>query len=205
MSRRKLTSRHITPPLELLQEEHEALDARLKSLGRHLSLSPQEQYEALVIKKRKLALKDRINAQLARRGSEPRALNGAAQAASATPAAPAVAPEQARARDESARVLDEADAQGVRHPAQWSAGERAELVLSLLRGEAPLPELAQAHGLDVSVLLAWQARFMDGAIRALDDSPSTQDAALAQLQARLRMMVNDLDVMRRVAGRDPSL
>ncbi len=46
--------------LLVLKSEHETLDLRLEQLDRHLSLSPEEQYEKQVIKKRKLILKDRI-------------------------------------------------------------------------------------------------------------------------------------------------
>ena len=43
-----------------LRQEHAALDLRLKELSRLRSLSPEEQYEKMVIKKRKLAIKDRL-------------------------------------------------------------------------------------------------------------------------------------------------
>ena len=46
--------------LMALKTEHESPDVRLRQLDRHLSLSPEEQYEMQVIKKRKLAIKDRI-------------------------------------------------------------------------------------------------------------------------------------------------
>lgn len=46
--------------LEDLRHEHSTLDTRLKQLEAHRSLSPQEQYEKAIIKKRKLAIKDRI-------------------------------------------------------------------------------------------------------------------------------------------------
>ena len=49
-----------TEDLSGLKSEHETLDTRLEQLDRHLSLSPEEQYEKQVIKKRKLILKDRI-------------------------------------------------------------------------------------------------------------------------------------------------
>ena len=55
------TPRPPTISLETLQHEHEQLDARLQKLDRLRSLSPEEQYEKMVIKKRKLALKDRIS------------------------------------------------------------------------------------------------------------------------------------------------
>lgn len=46
--------------LDSLRAEHRELETRLRKLDRHRSLSPEEQYEMQVIKKRKLALKDRI-------------------------------------------------------------------------------------------------------------------------------------------------
>ena len=46
--------------LESLQELHESLQTRLNELDKHRSLSPEEQFEVQIIKKRKLALKDRI-------------------------------------------------------------------------------------------------------------------------------------------------
>ncbi|MEZ4459837.1 MAG: YdcH family protein [bacterium] len=50
----------VADELTALKTEHESLDVRLRQLDRHLSLSPEEQYEMQVIKKRKLAIKDRI-------------------------------------------------------------------------------------------------------------------------------------------------
>ena len=43
-----------------LQREHAALETRLDELEQQRSLSPEEQYEKSIIKKRKLAIKDRI-------------------------------------------------------------------------------------------------------------------------------------------------
>lgn len=48
--------------LDALQAAHGDLEARLQKLGRHRSLSPEEQFEVQVLKKRKLALKDRMRA-----------------------------------------------------------------------------------------------------------------------------------------------
>ncbi len=45
---------------EDLKHEHASLDARLKALSKLRSLSPEEQYEKMVIKKRKLAIKDQL-------------------------------------------------------------------------------------------------------------------------------------------------
>jgi hypothetical protein len=46
--------------LEQLRNQHRWLEDRLVELGSHRSLSPEEQYEVALIKKRKLFLKDRI-------------------------------------------------------------------------------------------------------------------------------------------------
>lgn len=46
--------------IDELTEEHATLDARLLELEAQRSLSPEEQYEKAIIKKRKLAIKDRI-------------------------------------------------------------------------------------------------------------------------------------------------
>ncbi len=49
--------------LEALRETHRQLEQRLEQLDRHRSLSPEEQFEVQVLKKRKLALKDRMLAK----------------------------------------------------------------------------------------------------------------------------------------------
>lgn len=43
-----------------LEAEHTTLDIRLKELERRKSHSPEERYEIQIIKKRKLAIKDRM-------------------------------------------------------------------------------------------------------------------------------------------------
>ncbi len=60
MQSARTTSLPAAEDLVVLRSEHESLDLRLGQLDRHLSLSPEEQYEKQVIKKRKLVLKDRI-------------------------------------------------------------------------------------------------------------------------------------------------
>lgn len=46
--------------LDSLRQAHRQLEKRLNKLDRHRSLSPEEQFEVQVLKKRKLALKDRM-------------------------------------------------------------------------------------------------------------------------------------------------
>jgi hypothetical protein len=46
--------------IESLRSAHGELEARLNQLDRHRSLSPEERFEMQVLKKRKLAIKDRI-------------------------------------------------------------------------------------------------------------------------------------------------
>lgn len=52
--------------LDALEAAHRDLEARLHKLGRHRSLSPEEQFEVQVLKKRKLAIKDRMRAAVDR-------------------------------------------------------------------------------------------------------------------------------------------
>ncbi len=49
-----------SPDLDELIRRHRALDEQLQELARFGHLSPVQQHEAAVMKKRKLALKDRI-------------------------------------------------------------------------------------------------------------------------------------------------
>ncbi|MBA2662135.1 MAG: YdcH family protein [Bradymonadaceae bacterium] len=58
-----LSSRNVLryDDLEMLRVEHQSLENRLVELDQHRSLSPEEQYEVQVIKKRKLFLKDRMH------------------------------------------------------------------------------------------------------------------------------------------------
>jgi len=46
--------------IEALRSQHQSLEARLADLGRQLSLTSEEQAEYVRLKKRKLAIKDRI-------------------------------------------------------------------------------------------------------------------------------------------------
>lgn len=52
---------------------------------------------------------------------------------------------------------------------RWSAQRKAELVLSLLKGETTLEAAARAHGLEPEQLRDWRDRFLAGAERGLDD------------------------------------
>ena len=52
-----------TSDRDALEREHRTLEDRLLRLEEQRSLSPEERYERMVIKKRKLALKDRLLAQ----------------------------------------------------------------------------------------------------------------------------------------------
>lgn len=51
---------HASLSVDDLQQEHASLDERLKALSKLRSLSPEEQYEKMVIKKRKLSIKDQL-------------------------------------------------------------------------------------------------------------------------------------------------
>lgn len=65
MSRANAVSHSSDETLESLRRAHQQLEQRLDRLDRHRSLSPEEQFEVQVLKKRKLALKDRMRAMCA--------------------------------------------------------------------------------------------------------------------------------------------
>ncbi len=67
MSHAKATGRRRphNDSIESLRSAHRELEARLNQLDRHRSLSPEERFEVQVLKKRKLALKDRIRSMSA--------------------------------------------------------------------------------------------------------------------------------------------
>jgi uncharacterized protein YdcH (DUF465 family) len=56
----------VATTLEQLRADHRHAEQRLQELGRHLSLSPEEQVEVAHLKKRKLHLKDEIRSLAAR-------------------------------------------------------------------------------------------------------------------------------------------
>ncbi len=62
MPRVNSAARGTTETLESLRKTHRQLEQRLDKLDRHRSLSPEEQFEVQVLKKRKLAIKDRMRA-----------------------------------------------------------------------------------------------------------------------------------------------
>lgn len=62
MSRANAVSHSSDETLTSLRQAHRQLERRLDKLDGQRSLSPEEQFEVQVLKKRKLALKDRIRA-----------------------------------------------------------------------------------------------------------------------------------------------
>ncbi len=58
MAKRAIVTGSVAP--ERLIEEHAVLDQRVRELDRRIGLTPNEQVELIHLKKRKLALKDRI-------------------------------------------------------------------------------------------------------------------------------------------------
>ena len=60
MSQISLKRRDFPDSLESLRARHAEIEDRLERLERLRSLSPEEQYERAVLKKRKLVLKDQI-------------------------------------------------------------------------------------------------------------------------------------------------
>ena len=58
MAKRAILGGNVEP--QRLMDEHATVDRRVRELDRRVGLTPDEQYELSQLKKRKLALKDRI-------------------------------------------------------------------------------------------------------------------------------------------------
>jgi serine/threonine protein kinase len=83
-----------------------------------------------------------------------------------------------RARDPQARPASAAEVITLLEPfagiqtksesPRWDGRRKAELILSILRGEMDLPEAAARHAVPTAVLELWRQRFLEGAEQALD-------------------------------------
>ena len=59
---------------------------------------------------------------------------------------------------------------------RWTAKRRVTLVVSLLKGETSVAEVARLHGLTVAEIEDWRAKFLLGAENALRTRPKDEDA-----------------------------
>ena len=81
---------------------------------------------------------------------------------------------------------------------RWTAKRRANLVLTLLRGDTSAQEAARKHGLTVARVEDWKEQFLLGAENALRSRPKEEQALQEQqvkkLEQKVGELVLDLDI-----------
>jgi len=115
-------------------------------------------------------------------------------------------------RPSSSPSADDVAAESPDEIQRWTARRRSALVLSILKGELTVEEVAHRHGLAVSEVEDWKLRFLTAAHNALRSRPRDEDALKDEQIRRLKQKVGELvlevDVLReamrspRVGGSD---
>ena len=75
---------------------------------------------------------------------------------------------------------------------RWTARRRTALVLSILKGEMTVEEVARRHGLAVSEVEDWKVRLLNAAHNALRSRPRDEDALKEDQIRRLKQKVGEL-------------
>ena len=75
---------------------------------------------------------------------------------------------------------------------RWTARRRAAIVLSVLKGEMAVEEVARRHALTVSEVEDWKVRFLGAAHNALRSRPRDEDALRDEQIRRLKQKVGEL-------------
>ncbi|HXK09638.1 MAG TPA: DUF1153 domain-containing protein [Vicinamibacteria bacterium] len=109
-------------------------------------------------------------------------------------------------RPSSVPSADDGPAESPDEIQRWTARRRSALVLSILKGELTVEEVANRHGLAVSEVEDWKLRFLAAAHNALRSRPRDEDALKEEQIRRLKQKVGELvlevDVLRE-AMRNP--
>ena len=75
---------------------------------------------------------------------------------------------------------------------RWTARRRTALVLSILKGEMTVEEVARRHGLAISEVEDWKLRLLNAAHNALRSRPRDEDALKDDQIRRLKQKVGEL-------------
>ena len=75
---------------------------------------------------------------------------------------------------------------------RWTARRRIALVLSVLKGEMTVEEVARRHGLAVAEVEDWKTRLLNAAHNALRSRPRDEDALKEDQIRRLKQKVGEL-------------
>ena len=102
---------------------------------------------------------------------------------------------------EARRATGEGSTKGWQKPQRFSARQKTEVVLRLLRGE-PLDLLSRELGIPAARLTTWRAAFLDAGQEALKKQPlDSRDRELGRLRAKLGEATMDMERLREKIGR----
>src|SRR5262245_54641687 len=99
------------------------------------------------------------------------------------------------------RATGEGSTNGWQKPQRFSARQKTEVVLRLLRGE-PLDLVSRDLGLPAARLTTWREAFLDAGQDALKKPPlDSHDRALARLRQKLGEATMEIEVVQENLGR----
>ena len=75
---------------------------------------------------------------------------------------------------------------------RWTAKRRMAVVVSILKGEASIAEVARKHGLTVAEVEDWRDRFLLGAENALRNRPKDEEALKEEQMKKLKQKIGEL-------------
>jgi len=99
------------------------------------------------------------------------------------------------------RATGEGSTNGWQHPQRFSARQKTEAVLRLLRGEA-LDVLSRELGIPAARLTTWRETFLDAGQDALKKPPlDSHDRELARLRQKLGEATMEIELLHEKLGR----
>jgi predicted RNase H-like nuclease (RuvC/YqgF family) len=99
------------------------------------------------------------------------------------------------------RATEEGSTNGWQKPQRFSARQKTEVVLRLLRGE-PLDLLSRELGIPAARLTTWREAFLDAGQEALKKIPlENRDRELGRLREKLGESTMEMELLREKLGR----
>jgi transposase-like protein len=99
------------------------------------------------------------------------------------------------------RATEEGSKNGWKKPERFSARQKTEIVLRLLRGEA-LDLLSRELGIPAARLATWREAFLDAGQAALQKQPlDSRDREIGRLRAKLGEATMEMELLREKIGR----
>ena len=99
------------------------------------------------------------------------------------------------------RATEEGSKHGWQKPQRFSARQKTEVVLRLLRGE-PLDLVSRELGIPAARLTTWREAFLDAGQEALKKPPlDSHDRELARIRQKLGEATMDMELLREKIGR----